>query len=454
MTDLASTTLATELLDLDRAHIVHPNLPASVSERTVFVRGEGARLWDAAGREYLDATGGLWLTQVGHGRREIAEVAAAQIERLEYFTSFWDFSNDQAIRLAARLAELAPDGLDRVFFTNGGSEGNESAIKAARLYHHERGERDRTWILSRHNAYHGVGYGSGSATGFDVYHEGIAPLVPHVEHLTAAWPYRSELFGGREPLEFLIDELRQTIERIGAARIAAMIGEPIMGVAGAIIPPEGYWPRVREVLDEHGILLISDEVVTGFGRTGAWFASETYGMRPDMIVTAKGMTSGYAPLGAVLMTSEIADGITQGDHGFPHGFTYNGHPVCCAIAMENLAILEREELLPRATAMGDAIAANLQAAVGDLPVVGEIRHHGMMLAIELVADREHRTPLPILEPGVLDLVRAETSVIVRDVDHSVVLSPPLVLDPAQADRLVAALESVLTRLQPDGAFRS
>jgi putrescine aminotransferase len=152
MTDLASTTLATELLDLDRAHLVHPNLPASVSERTVFVRGEGARLWDAAGREYLDATGGLWLTQVGHGRREIAEVAAAQIERLEYFTSFWDFSNDQAIRLAARLAELAPDGLDRVFFTNGGSEGNESAIKAARLYHHERGERDRTWILSRHNA--------------------------------------------------------------------------------------------------------------------------------------------------------------------------------------------------------------------------------------------------------------------------------------------------------------
>jgi putrescine aminotransferase len=454
MTDLASTTLATELLDLDRAHIVHPNLPASVSERTVFVRGEGARLGDAAGREDLDATGGLWLTQDGHGRREIAEVAAAQIERLEYFTSFWDFSNDQAIRLAARLAELAPDGLDRVFFTNGGSEGNESAIKAARLYHHERGERDRTWILSRHNAYHGVGYGSGSATGFDVYHEGIAPLVPHVEHLTAAWPYRSELFGGREPLEFLIDELRQTIERIGAARIAAMIGEPIMGVAGAIIPPEGYWPRVREVLDEHGILLISDEVVTGFGRTGAWFASETYGMRPDMIVTAKGMTSGYAPLGAVLMTSEIADGITQGDHGFPHGFTYNGHPVCCAIAMENLAILEREELLPRATAMGDAIAANLQAAVGDLPVVGEIRHHGMMLAIELVADREHRTPLPILEPGVLDLVRAETSVIVRDVDHSVVLSPPLVLDPAQADRLVAALESVLTRLQPDGTFRA
>jgi PLP-dependent transaminase len=274
MTDVASTTLAAELADLDRAHLVHPNLPASVKDRTVFVRGEGARLWDADGREYLDATGGLWLTQIGHGRREIAEVAAAQIERLEYFTSFWDFSNDQAIRLAARLASLAPEGLDRVFFTNGGSEGNESALKAARLYHHERGERERTWILSRRNAYHGLGYGSGSATGFDVYHAGIAPLVPHVEHLTPAWPYRSELFGGEDPTEFLLAEMEAAIERIGPGRIAAMIGEPIMGVAGAILPPPDYWPRVRELLSAHGILLIADEVVTGFGRTGEWFASE------------------------------------------------------------------------------------------------------------------------------------------------------------------------------------
>ncbi len=452
MTHAVSTSLAAELADLDRAHLVHPNLPSSVRDRTVFVRGEGARLWDADGREYLDATGGLWLTQVGHGRREIAEVAAAQIERLEYFTSFWDFSNDQAIRLAARLAQLAPEGLDRVFFTNGGSEGNESAIKAARLYHHERGERERTWILSRRNAYHGLGYGSGSATGFDVYHEGIGPNLPHVEHLTPAWAYRSELFGGEDPTDFLLAEMQAAIERIGPHRIAAMIGEPIMGVAGAIPPPPGYWPRVRELLDAHGILLIADEVVTAFGRTGTWFASETEGMRPDLIVTAKGLTSGYAPLGAVLMRGEVAEAITAGDHGFPHGFTYNGHPVCCAIASENLAILESEELLPRAAAMGDAIVERL-AGVAELPVVGEIRHRGMMIGIELVADRETRAPLPILEPGVLDVVRAETGVIVRDVDHTVVLSPPLVLSDEQADRLVAALESVLGRLAPDGTFR-
>jgi putrescine aminotransferase len=452
MTDLASTMLATELADLDRAHIVHPNLPASETGRTVFVRGEGARLWDAEGREYLDATGGLWLTQIGHGRREIAEVAAAQIERLEYFTSFWDFSNDQAIRLAARLAELAPEGLDRVFFTNGGSEGNESAMKAARLYHFQRGEPERTWILSRQEAYHGLGYGSGSATGMPVYHQGVAPLLPHVEHLTPAWPYRRELFGGEDPTDFLLAELEATIERLGPGRVAAMIGEPIMGVGGAIMPPPDYWPRVRELLDAHGILLIADEVVTAFGRTGDWFASEAYGMRPDLVVTAKGLTSGYAPLGAVLMTSAIADAITQGDHGFAHGFTYNGHPVCCAVALENLAILEREELLSRARTMGDAIRERVEP-LADLPIVGEIRHRGMMLGIELVADRETRAPLPIHGLGILNVIRDETGVILRDVGNTVVCSPPLVLDDAQADRVAAALASVLERLRPDGTVR-
>jgi putrescine aminotransferase len=274
-----------------------------------------------------------------------------------------------------------------------------------------------------------------------------------VEHLTAAWPYRAELFGGEDPTDFLLAEMEAAIERIGPGRIAAMIGEPIMGVGGAILPPAGYWPRVRELLDAHGILLIADEVVTGFGRTGVWFASETYDMRPDMIVTAKGLTSGYAPLGAVLMTSEIADAITQGDHGFPHGFTYNGHPVCCAIAMENLAILEREELLPRAARMGDRIAEGV-APLAELPVVGEIRHRGMMLGIELVTDKESRTPLPIHGMGILEPIRAETGVIMRDVGNTVVCSPPLVLTDAQADRLVDALGTVLSRLQPDGTLRS
>ena len=450
--NVVSAARGTELAALDRAHLIHPFLPRDVEGRVVFVRGEGARLWDADGREYLDCTGGLWLTQVGHGRRELAEVAAEQIGRLEYFTSFWDFTNDQAVHLGARLAELAPEGLDRVFLTSGGSEGNETAIKMARLYHFRRGERERTWILARRNAYHGLGYGSGSATGFEEYHHGVGPLLPHVTHLTPAWPYRAELFGGEDPADFLVRELEETIERLGPGRIAAMIGEPVMGVAGALVPPDAYWPRVREVLERHGILLIADEVVTAFGRLGTWFGSVHYGMRPDLVVTAKGLTSGYAPLGAVLLRGDIADVLTDDEHGFPHGFTYNGHPVSCAIARANLDIIEREGLLDRARTMGDRIVELLEP-LRDVPVVGEIRNHGMMIGIELVTDRATREPLLSVRPSVLDVVRAETAVIVRDVGQTVVLSPPLVLEEEQAERAASALVGVLQRVRPDGTLR-
>ena len=343
-------TLA-QLAELDRKHLIHPNLSGAVSERCVLVRGDGCRLWDADGTEYLDATGGLWLSQVGHGRRELAEAAARQIEQLEYFTSFWDFSNDKSIALAVRLAELAPNGLTHSFFTSGGSESNETAMKIARLYHYRRGEIERDWIIARRYGYHGVGYGSGTATGIDVFRSGFGSLLPHVEHVTPPYPYRTELFDGRDPTDFLIDELEQTIERIGPNRVAAMIGEPVMGAGGVIVPPDDYWPRVRELLSRHGILLIADEVVTGFGRTGAWFASNEMGLEPDLVSVAKGITSGYVPLGAVLMGDEIAE-LIGGGEGFHHGFTYFGHPVACAVALENIDIIEREGLCEAARRIG------------------------------------------------------------------------------------------------------
>ncbi len=260
---------AADLTRLDRAHIIHPYLPGSATERVVMTGGSGCRLTDSEGRSYLDATGGLWLAQVGHGRTDLADVAHEQMKKLEYFTSFWEFSNDRAIELAARLASLAPDPLNHVYFTSGGSEGNEAAIKMARYYHHRRGEGSRTWILARSKAYHGIGYGGGSATGFPLYHEGFAPMMPHVSHLTPPWPYRTELYGGEDPTDFLVRELEERIAEIGPENIAAMIGEPIMGVGGMLVPPADYWPRVREVLDRHGILLILDEVVTAYGRVGS-----------------------------------------------------------------------------------------------------------------------------------------------------------------------------------------
>jgi len=438
------------LESVDRAHIIHPYLPSSVSERVIMTGGDGCTLTDAQGREYLDATGGLWLAQVGHGREEIAEVAAKQIKTLEYFTSFWEFSNDKAIALADRLVSISPDHINQVYFTSGGSEGNEAAIKMARYYHHRNGDTSRNWILARRNAYHGIGYGGGSATGFDVYHNGFGPMMPNVRHLTPAWPYRSELFNGQDPTDFLINELEETIASIGAENIAAMIGEPIMGVGGMLVPPMDYWPRVQEVLHKNGILMIFDEVVTAYGRVGEWFAAQYFNVQPDIIVTAKGITSGYIPLGAVLTTDKVGNAL-QSDFGFPMGYTYNGHPTAAAVALANLDIIEREGLLERAKTIGAYLHEGLKSLL-DLDIVGEVRYVAMMHAVELVSDRETRAPLPMLQPMLPDVIRRETGVIVRDCGHNLVLSPPLIMTEAQADQAVAAMRSVLVRTGKDGVI--
>ena len=438
------------LESVDRAHIIHPYLPSSVTERVIMTGGDGCNLTDAQGREYLDATGGLWLAQIGHGREEIAEVAAKQIKTLEYFTSFWEFSNDKAIALADRLVSISPDHINQVYFTSGGSEGNEAAIKMARYYHYRNGDTSRNWILARRNAYHGIGYGGGSATGFDVYHNGFGPMMPNVRHLTPAWPYRSELFNGQDPTDFLINELEETIASIGAENIAAMVGEPIMGVGGMLVPPMDYWPRVQEVLHKNGILMIFDEVVTAYGRVGEWFAAQYFNVQPDIIVTAKGITSGYIPLGAVLTTDKVGNAL-QSDFGFPMGYTYNGHPTAAAVALANLDIIEREGLLERAKTIGAYLHEGLKTLL-DLEIVGEVRYVAMMHAVELVSDRETRAPLPLLQPMLPDVIRRETGVIVRDCGHNLVLSPPLIMTEAQADQAVAAMRSVLVRTGKDGVI--
>ena len=438
------------LESVDRAHIIHPYLPSSVTERVIMTGGDGCSLTDAQGREYLDATGGLWLAQIGHGREEIAEVAAKQIKTLEYFTSFWEFSNDKAIALADRLVSISPDHINQVYFTSGGSEGNEAAIKMARYYHYRNGDTSRNWILARRNAYHGIGYGGGSATGFDVYHNGFGPMMPNVRHLTPAWPYRSELFNGQDPTDFLINELEETIASIGAENIAAMVGEPLMGVGGMLVPPMDYWPRVQEVLHKNGILMIFDEVVTAYGRVGEWFAAQYFNVQPDIIVTAKGITSGYIPLGAVLTTDKVGNAL-QSDFGFPMGYTYNGHPTAAAVALANLDIIEREGLLERAKTIGAYLHEGLKTLL-DLEIVGEVRYVAMMHAVELVSDRETRAPLPMLQPMLPDVIRRETGVIVRDCGHNLVLSPPLIMTEAEADRAVEAMRSVLVRTGKDGVI--
>lgn len=424
ITTTERTERARRLAEADTRSIIHPHSTiGSPLEPLIIERGEGALLWDVGGREYVDGTCGLWQCPVGHGRPELAEVAARQIAKLEFYSSFGDYSNEPSILLAERLLELAPAGIERVFFTAGGSEGVETAVKLARLAHHTAREPERDVILARAAGYHGMGAGSLAATGIDKLREGYGPLMPGVEYLGK--PHGVLI--GEDATDVLVAELEERIARVGPERIAAFIGEPVLGVGGMVPPPDGYWPRVQEVLRRHGILLIADEIVTAFGRTGHWFASERYGIEPDLIVTAKGLSSGYVPFGAVLVGRRVLD-LADGA-AFLHGFTYNGHPVGAAVALENLNILEREGLLARAKQLGRRLLERL-APLEELDHVLEVRGVGMMLGIEL-HDRD--------TSGVQAGARAD-GVIVRAAGTSIVLSPPLVMTDGQADRLVHVLD--------------
>jgi adenosylmethionine-8-amino-7-oxononanoate aminotransferase len=440
---------AAELADLDRRYLIHPHQSGARDERVVIVRGAGSTVWDAQGNELLDMTGGgNWLAQVGHGRSELAEAAAGQAGELAYFTSFDIFSNDKSIRLAQRLAGLAPSGLNRVYFTCGGSEGVDTAIKIARLYHDHRGEPDRTWILARHLGYHGATYGGGSVTGWPQMQQGVGPNLPDIEKVSAPNLYRApEMYAGQDPTDFLLGELEDTIGRIGAGRIAAMIGEPVMGGGGILTPPADYWPRVRDLLARHGILLIADEVVTAFGRTGHWFDSAHRGMDADIIVTAKGLTSGYQPLGAVLTRDDIAETVAGDNAYFFHGHTYFGHPTACAVALVNLDLIENEDLVSRSSQIGSWLRDGLTGATA-LQYVGDVRVEGATVGIELVADKT--TKAPLMAGAVTTHLREAHHVIARDYGPTIVLSPPLVLERNEAGRAVDAIIDVLARLQGDG----
>jgi adenosylmethionine-8-amino-7-oxononanoate aminotransferase len=415
------------LADLDAAHVIHPHaVVGSPAAPVIWARGKGALLWDIDGREYVDGTCGLWQCAVGHGREELAQVAAEQMAKLEFYASFWNFANEPSIRLAARLAELSPPGLDRVFFTNGGSEGIETAIKLVRLAWEAAGQPDRDVILSRRSAYHGVGSASLAATGIPPLKEGFGPLPPGFVHLSTPTL--------RSDVDELIAELEATIAEQGAERIAAFVGEPVLGVGGMIPPPAGYWPRVQEVLRAHGILLVLDEIVTGYGRTGHWFAAERYELDPDVIVTAKALTSGYVPMGAVLVHDRLVE-MLEGT-AFRHGFTYNGHPVGAAVALANLEIIEREGLLERAVETGGRMLERLQPA-GELPSVAEVRGVGLMLAVEL---EEGIDAAPVAARAL------ESGVVVRASGQKIVMSPPFVIESDQADRVVDTLLDSLREL--------
>ncbi len=391
-----------DLLAQDHQHLLHSLHNAPQQDHAhLWVAGRGAVLIDQAGREFIDALAGLWNVIVGHGRRELATAAAEQMNRLAFASSYAGQTNRPSIQLAERLAELCYRSISQFFFTSGGAEANESAFKTARFFWKMAGKPDKTKIISRIWGYHGTTMAAMSATGITSYWPMFEPRVPGFLHIASPYPYRFERPASsppndrRTPGEMAADLLEEAILREGADSVAAFIGEPVQGAGGVIVPPDDYWPRIRAICDRHQVLLIADEVITGFGRTGEWWGLSRYGIEPDIITFAKGITSGYFPLGGIGVSDKIAEAIRSApaDKTWMHAFTYSGHPVGCAVALANLDLLAREGLVERAADLGRLLCARLQT-LSTHPHVGDVRGLGLMAAVELVEDKATKAPYP------------------------------------------------------------
>lgn len=442
---VATTWDTATLVQMDIDHMLHPVTNLHQHARTgplVLARGSGSRIFDTDGKEYIDAFAGLWNVNVGHGRSELAEAAREQIENLAFAPTFFGLATPPAIELAAKLATMYPGPVNHFTFTSGGAESNETAIKIARYFWSIQGRPEKVKILSRLQGYHGIAMGALSATGIPAYWAHFGPRPEGFLHLSAPYPYRNA--GELDEAGFvdaLCAELEATIEREGAGTIAAMIGEPVQGAGGVIVPPQSYWPRVAEILRANEILLIADEVITGFGRTGTLFGVQQYGIEPDIVSIAKGITSGYVPLGAVGVSDTIYRQMIEPDQMFMHGFTYAGHPVACAVALRNIRIIEEEDVTSNAREVGAYLLDRLQE-IAPHPHVGEVRGKGMMLMVELVADKRSKAKFdPSLNiGGKMQAATRERGIIVRCSNDGIAIAPPLILTHDEADRIAQAIQ--------------
>lgn len=439
------------LLEADRQHLIHPlHHPTDHREPILFVSGQGALLRDASGKEYIDGLSSLWNVNAGHSRKELAEAAAEQMSRLAFASAYAGGTNEPAIRLAERLVGLAYANTKGVYFTTAGAESNESAFKIARFFWKVSGKPGKVKIISRIHAYHGVTMAAMSATGMAAYHKMFGPLVANFLQAPAPYPYRWP--GNGDPGVEAADAVEKMILAEGADTVAAVIAEPVMGAGGVIVPPDTYFPRLREICDQHNVLLIADEVITGFGRTGRWFALGRWGVTPDLVSFAKGVTSAHLPLGGVLVSDRVQVAIEQapGDQKFMHAATYSGHPVCCAVGLKNVEIIEREGLVERAAIMGKRLLAGLDG-LRDLPHVGDVRGLGMMCGVELVADKGSKAPAlglgakvakEAMARGVLLRIRGGSAD--PAIGDTICIAPPLVTPEDTLDRIVTVVrDSIL-----------
>ena len=454
------------LEEMDKLSLFHPNTSIAQHMKAgplIVGQGQGVRLRGHNGKEYLDLGAGLWCVNIGYGRPEIAEAAAKAIENLSYYHLFGSASNEPMIRLADRVLTLFRERagaghLARVFFGCSGSDANDTNYKLVRYYNNLRGKPEKKKVIARHGGYHGLTWASASLTGIPVYHKAWDLPLDGVIHTSCPHYYRFAKDGESEEAftDRMIAEIEGIIEREGADTIAAFIAEPVMGTGGVLLPPPGYFERLQPILDRHDILLIVDEVITGFGRTGSWFATGLYGLKPDIVTVAKGITSAYFPVSASIVGERIWNVLEKASPEFGpvmHGFTYSGHPVGGAIGLVNLDIMDREGMIPNAARVGPYLCSKLKARLADNPYVGDVRGVGMMNAVEFVADRKARRPFDAAK-GAHRMVAAklqEAGVMARPLPFIEVipLAPPLCMTEAEADEAVDRFGKVLDAAIPD-----
>ena len=445
-------SIHTDYLHADLDHLLHPlNHPSAHQQAKIWVEGRGARITDTDGGTFIDGLSGLWCVNVGHGRAELADAARQQMSTLAYCSSYAGSSNLPAIALAERLSGLVYPSINTFFFTSGGAEASESSFKTARFFWKAQDQPDKVKIISRMKGYHGLTMAAMSATGLTAYWPMFEPRVPNFLHIESPYPYR---FVNPDPAASpgvaAANLLEQAILHEGPETVAAFIAEPVQGAGGVIVPPDDYFPRIREICDTYEVLLIADEVITGFGRTGRWFGLEHYGVEPDIMQFAKGITSGYIPLGGI----GVSDTIRQAIDSVPpaqrwmHAYTYSGHPTCCAVALANIDILEREGLIERGARLGRRLLDGLHTLAA-LPGVGDLRGLGMMAAVELVADKATKQPCPpAANAG--SRVAAEMlqrGLFTRVVGDTICLAPPLVASEDEIDQIVEIVGAAIRALE-------
>ncbi len=462
MNYLSNSRSTKELQNIDLNHHFHPFTSTSDIKdgARIIKEGKGIYLWDSEGKKYLDAMAGLWCVNIGYGRDELANAAHRQMKELPYYNTFFQTSHPPVVELSKLLTEILPGNMQKIFFSSSGSEANDTNIRLVRHYWNCLGKPNKRIIISRKNAYHGSSVGSASLGGMDAMHAQGGLPIPDIVHINQPYwygegqDYSSEEFG-----LLRANELEEMINKVGEHNIAAFIAEPIQGAGGVIIPPDTYWPQIKSICEKYEILLVVDEVICAFGRTGRWFGSHTYDLNPDIITIAKGLSSGYQPIGGSAISKNISDILDRSGGEFAHGYTYSGHPVAAAVALENLRILQEEKIIENVEMSTSIYLKQKWETLCEHPMVAEARIKGMMGAIELSPDKKNRTSFkaPAGSAGLTTReICFENGLIMRHVYDRMIISPPLIINKDEIDNLIAlawkCLDLSMSKLKEQGLW--